>query len=292
MAASSRHLNCGNRDEPRSRSSNPGHRLHLVRRSRGDQSLSEALLVEQTSPSSRTASDEDLDPKAKMGIVDLCAGIGCVAGGFEATRAFETIALVDIDLDAQRAWQRNHSHAEYLSVDIQELEAGQLLQCADGRGIDGIVGCPPCQGFSAAGQRRNDDERNKLLASFFDVVSTLSPRFFVMENVPAVLHREELRAQEEALANRYEIRADLNERRSLRSPSNAGACSCDRRRSRARNYALPAFAHAPRKPSGLQLRESRTRYPWTGDPSSSDRRQSAARGFNAESLRRRRVSTG
>jgi len=144
-----------------------------------------------------------------MGIVDLCAGIGCVAGGFEASGAFETIALADIDLDAQRAWQRNHSHADYLSVDIQELEAAQLLRCADGRGIDGIVGCPPCQGFSAAGQRRSDDERNKLLASFFDVVSALSPRFFVMENVPAVLHREELRAQEEALANRYEIRADL-----------------------------------------------------------------------------------
>ncbi|HEX7245096.1 MAG TPA: DNA cytosine methyltransferase [Solirubrobacterales bacterium] len=146
---------------------------------------------------------------AKAGIVDLCAGIGCVARGFEATNHFEAVALVDIDFDARRTWERNYSHVDYLATDVRRLEARELLQCADGREITGIVGCPPCQGFSAAGRRRADDNRNKLLGAFFDVVRTLSPRFFVMENVPSILHRSELRAQEEALNQRYEIRAGL-----------------------------------------------------------------------------------
>jgi DNA (cytosine-5)-methyltransferase 1 len=146
---------------------------------------------------------------AKAGIVDLFAGIGCVARGFELTGRFEAIALVDIDLDARRNWERNHSHVDYLAADIAELEDRQLLECADGRTIAGVVGCPPCQGFSAAGRRRADDVRNRLLTSFFDVVRRLSPRFFVMENVPAILGREELRAQEEALDGRYAIEAGL-----------------------------------------------------------------------------------
>jgi DNA (cytosine-5)-methyltransferase 1 len=143
------------------------------------------------------------------GIVDLCAGIGCGMRGFEVTGDFEAIALVDVDLDARRAWQRNHAHADYLAIDIQELKTSQLLECADGREIAGVVGCPPCQGFSAAGKRRAADRRNKLLGAFFEVVNDLSPSFFVMENVPSVLHRDELRAQEEALHNQYEIRAGL-----------------------------------------------------------------------------------
>lgn len=146
---------------------------------------------------------------AKAGIVDLCAGIGCVARGFEATEHFEAIALVDIDFDARRAWERNYSHADYLIADIQQLKAEELVRCAEGREIMGIVGCPPCQGFSAAGRRRSDDDRNKLLGAFFDAIRALSPWFFVMENVPSVLHRDELRAQEEALDQRYEIQTGL-----------------------------------------------------------------------------------
>jgi DNA (cytosine-5)-methyltransferase 1 len=155
------------------------------------------------------ATDRGGQSVAKAGIIDLFAGIGCVARGFERTGRFEPIALVDIDLDARRNWEHNYSHVDYLAVDVAEMQMSELLECADGRSISGVVGCPPCQGFSAAGRRRADDERNKLLASFFDVVRGLSPRFFVMENVPAILRTEELRAQEEALDGRYAITAGI-----------------------------------------------------------------------------------
>jgi len=58
-----------------------------------------------------------------------------------------------------------------------------------------VVGGPPCQGFSIFGKRRfvntrkydhRKDSRNKLVHAFIDVVSELSPRWFVMENVPGL----------------------------------------------------------------------------------------------------------
>lgn len=159
--------------------------------------------------STERGNDHAAKSATRAGFVDLFAGIGCVAQGFERTGRFEAVALVDIDFDARRNWERNHSHVDYLAADIEQLDARKLLDCADGRTIMGVVGCPPCQGFSAAGHRRDDDERNKLLGAFFDVVRALSPLFFVMENVPAILRREELRAQEEALDGRYAIEAGL-----------------------------------------------------------------------------------
>jgi DNA (cytosine-5)-methyltransferase 1 len=170
-----------------------------------------ATVAAEPQPTSTDVALEADSPSAsaKFGIVDLFAGIGCVARGFEATGRFEPIALVDIDLDARRTWEHNHAHADYLASDVATLTPADLLESADGRTISGIVGCPPCQGFSAAGQRRADDERNQLLGSFFDVIRAASPMFFVMENVPAILQRSELLAHERALDGRYLITAGL-----------------------------------------------------------------------------------
>ena len=53
--------------------------------------------------------------------------------------------------------------------------------------VDVILGGPPCQGFSYAGWRDPNDQRNQLFRDFVDVVTTLKPKFFVMENVPGIL---------------------------------------------------------------------------------------------------------
>ncbi|MFZ6676902.1 DNA cytosine methyltransferase [Undibacterium sp. Tian12W] len=47
-----------------------------------------------------------------------------------------------------------------------------------------VVGGPPCQSFSTAGKRLGvQDERGMLYNQFIQVVKTIKPRFFVMENV-------------------------------------------------------------------------------------------------------------
>lgn len=38
-----------------------------------------------------------------------------------------------------------------------------------------VAGGPPCQGFSIAGQRNENDERNKLIESYIKFVSLVKP---------------------------------------------------------------------------------------------------------------------
>lgn len=49
--------------------------------------------------------------------------------------------------------------------------------------FDIVVGGPPCQGFSTAGKRALDDERNGLVLAFLRAIEITKPKIFVMENV-------------------------------------------------------------------------------------------------------------
>ncbi len=124
---------------------------------------------------------------AKLAIGELFAGLGCVARGFERTGRFETALLTDIDPAARDTYRENFpSGARYLREDIRRLRMRDVLDVVEGRAIDGLLGCPPCQGFSDAGRRDPEDERNELLGHFFALVDVLRPKFFLMENVPRV----------------------------------------------------------------------------------------------------------
>src|SRR5699024_5785615 len=52
--------------------------------------------------------------------------------------------------------------------------------------LDMIVGGPPCQDFSTAGKRTETPARADLTVKFAEIVTSVSPRYFVMENVARV----------------------------------------------------------------------------------------------------------
>jgi DNA (cytosine-5)-methyltransferase 1 len=52
---------------------------------------------------------------------------------------------------------------------------------------DVVIGGPPCQGFSSAGTRRAQDERNTLVGIFAKLVARNRPKAFVFENVEGFL---------------------------------------------------------------------------------------------------------
>jgi DNA (cytosine-5)-methyltransferase 1 len=149
------------------------------------------------------------DPKReqrKFDIVELFAGIGCVTQGFERTRSFEAVALADIDAAARETYVENFPNgAAYMRRDVRWLSSRLLRDVADGREITGILGCPPCQGFSSAGQRDLADPRNGLLAHYFRLIRSIEPAFFVMENVPRVLESDVLIARLNEAGPRYRI---------------------------------------------------------------------------------------
>jgi DNA (cytosine-5)-methyltransferase 1 len=139
----------------------------------------------------------------RAGIIELFAGIGGVAQGFERSGSFETIALTDCDKAARGTFLENFPNAKYLRRSVQWLKPSVLLDAADGRPIAGLVGCPPCQGFSSAGARDAADPRNGLLAHYFRLLQALQPAFFVMENVPRVLDFDVLQRSLERADTKY-----------------------------------------------------------------------------------------
>src|SRR5437899_5282368 len=101
-----------------------------------------------------TGAAADDKTKKKLGVIELFAGIGCVAQGFERTGRFETILLSDVDQDARDAYVENFPEAHgarYLRRDVESVYPKLIRDVAAGRQIVGILGCPPCQGFSSAG---------------------------------------------------------------------------------------------------------------------------------------------
>lgn len=121
-------------------------------------------------------------------VVDLFSGAGGLSLG--ATRAgFEVRGAVDIDPEAISAHKRNFPTPVHLLISISELNGRSLRDSFDLNNGDlaGIIGGPPCQGFSSIGKRDEDDARNKLFAEFFRIVAEALPVFFLAENVPGIM---------------------------------------------------------------------------------------------------------
>jgi DNA (cytosine-5)-methyltransferase 1 len=124
-----------------------------------------------------------------VNIIDLFSGVGGLSLG--AARAGFTIrGAVDIDAEAIDAHNRNFPKTTHLQIDISEL-TGQDLRCSLGLNngnLTGIIGGPPCQGFSTIGRSNTGDARNDLFKAFFRVVSEAHPQFFLAENVPGIMN--------------------------------------------------------------------------------------------------------
>ncbi|WP_223505219.1 DNA cytosine methyltransferase [Pseudomonas sp. GL-RE-29] len=125
--------------------------------------------------------------------VDLFAG----AGGFSLAAqrcGIKIIAAVELNKHACRTYRENlvHNSTPHLyEANILELEPHDLVakHFSEGEECDILLGGPPCQGFSV--HRINDsgvdDPRNSLVLRYFEYVSALKPKIFLMENVPGIL---------------------------------------------------------------------------------------------------------
>ena len=99
--------------------------------------------------------------------------------------------------------------------DIEDLLRihGDKLRSLAGE-IDVLAGGPPCQGFSFAGRRQEDDPRNFLSNRYVEVVEALQPRALILENVPGMrsLHKKKNTAESDASLVRRSYYAILVER--------------------------------------------------------------------------------
>lgn len=132
-----------------------------------------------------------LQLNAQPKVIDLYAGAGGLSLG--AMRAgFTVSAAVEFDKFAIDSHTNNFPYVTHLDNDIAKLSGSELLMRAGLKKgeLDGLIGGPPCQGFSTMGKRQLDDSRNDLFGHFMRLVDETRPAFFLAENVPGILNEK------------------------------------------------------------------------------------------------------
>ena len=119
-------------------------------------------------------------------VIDLFCGCGGLSLGFEQA-GYNVLLGIDVWKDALETFRHNHKSGTTLCADLSKLTGEEVDQEINFQKVDVIIGGPPCQGFSVAGKRLLDDERNSLYKSFVRMVEYFSPKAFVLENVPNIL---------------------------------------------------------------------------------------------------------
>lgn len=121
-----------------------------------------------------------------MKIIDLFSGIGGLSLGFEQA-GFDIVSAVDIWSDAIKTYNHNRKDKVGKVMSVEEFNSTILPLILDQHHITGVIGGPPCQGFSTVGRREIDDPRNQLYLDFYNTVAIAQPDFFVIENVKGML---------------------------------------------------------------------------------------------------------
>lgn len=126
-------------------------------------------------------------------LIDLFAGAGGLSLGFHWA-GWKSVVASDIDEHAMATFA-NNIHSNVVVGDIRSAEIRSRivrLAASNPRNLLRVlVGGPPCQGFSTAGNRRSrDDNRNQLFRDYCALVAAVAPDAFLFENVTGLLNME------------------------------------------------------------------------------------------------------
>jgi DNA (cytosine-5)-methyltransferase 1 len=127
----------------------------------------------------------------KPKVIDLFSGAGGLSLG-AARAGFDVYGSVEIDPHASATHRLNFPKTVHIEESVSDHTGESLLELLDlQKGeLDGVIGGPPCQGFSSIGKRDIKDPRNELFTDFFRIVKEIQPKFFLAENVPGILKKE------------------------------------------------------------------------------------------------------
>jgi DNA (cytosine-5)-methyltransferase 1 len=123
---------------------------------------------------------------SSFNVLDMFCGAGGMSHGF-IEAGFNVALGLDSSKDAIETFKKNHVNSFGLVSDLFHDTPEFIVNETGISSFDLIIGGPPCQGFSIAGKRDINDERNELYKSFVKFVCFFRPKAFVMENVPNIL---------------------------------------------------------------------------------------------------------
>jgi len=119
--------------------------------------------------------------------VDLFSGSGAVTTGLKQ-EGFEVVAAIDSDAVACKTYSLNHPEVKLLSEDITKSNPDAVLGELNGRVLDLLVVCAPCQPFSSQNRKKAEsDPRVDLIFESVKFAKVLSPTVIFFENVPGIV---------------------------------------------------------------------------------------------------------
>lgn len=123
-----------------------------------------------------------------MRVVDLFCGCGGLSLGFEKA-GFDIVAAYDKWDAALHVYNANFNHPAE-SLDLTNVDA--CVETISALSPNMIIGGPPCQDFSSAGKRDEDNGRGDLTVNYAEIISKIKPPVFVMENVDRIVKTNKL----------------------------------------------------------------------------------------------------
>lgn len=139
-----------------------------------------------------------------LSLIDLFSGAGGLTLG-AARAGFDVAAAFENDPHAVETHKKNFPRTKLFEQDLSNDSIFDAFESLESP-IAGVIGGPPCQGFSSIGRQSPDDIRNSLFVRFFECVRFLGPDFYLAENVMGILNPkyDSLRARAFALVSEYE----------------------------------------------------------------------------------------
>ncbi len=122
-----------------------------------------------------------------MQTIDLFSGCGGLSLGFQKA-GFEIMAAFDNWKGAIDIYKNNFEHPIF-ETDLSEVNDYSIFSKFK---PSMIIGGPPCQDFSSAGKRNENNGRGDLTISFANIIANVKPEWFVMENVERIIKTKKL----------------------------------------------------------------------------------------------------
>lgn len=115
----------------------------------------------------------------EIDVVSLFSGGGGLDLGFK-NEGYNLIWAIDNNKNAVATYKKN-IHDRVICGDINAIDLDDIPKA------DVIIGGPPCQSFSLAGNRNVEDARGQLVWRYLEIIEHVQPKAFVFENVTGLL---------------------------------------------------------------------------------------------------------
>lgn len=143
----------------------------------------------------------------QLNCLELFAGCGGLGYGFH-NQGFQISVCNELEEQIANTYKENFKDTNVIVGDITKDDIkNNIYEHFKDKTCDVIIGGPPCVAYSMSGHRNSRDPRGQLFKDYVEMVKTLKPKAFVMENVKGILtilhDKEKLTKKEQENADKY-----------------------------------------------------------------------------------------